>query len=393
MGTKRELAPKVASVVSQARSGLLLDAFSGMCCVGEAVGTKRQVWTNDALAFPASVGRALFTSRDEPPRVPFIVPTIFPRYEDRLTRLSPHFSRSLALEAELLDAESYAKFASLHRQLANALIAEAKSVVGLRSAFFVRNYSNKYFGVSQAVAIDALIGVLKDTSLHSVLSDEQRLWCLLALGRATLRISNSTGHFAQYLTPNERTYKRYVRQRRRNLWEEWIYSTGELAPVGDIAWRRHNRSFNEDSLKLIPRLGRMKDRPSVIYADPPYTNDQYSRFYHILDTIILYDDPPLSGRGLYRAGRFSTSFSIKSRVVETFDSFLRAVASLNSDLVLSYPTNGLLYDAGTRPMDLLKKHFRRVERCYSARHRHSTFGASKGAVKAAVTEVIYLARP
>ena len=33
----------------------------------------------------------------------------------------------------------------------------------------------------------------------------------------------------------------------------------------------------------------MKQRPAIIYADPPYTDDQYSRFYHLYETALLYD--------------------------------------------------------------------------------------------------------
>ena len=28
-----------------------------------------------------------------------------------------------------------------------------------------------------------------------------------------------------------------------------------------------------------------------VYADPPYTRDHYSRFYHVLETLALRDDP------------------------------------------------------------------------------------------------------
>jgi adenine-specific DNA-methyltransferase len=66
MGTKVNLAPAVAEVIQHGRWGVLLDAFSGMCSVEEAVGTQRQVWNNDVQVFAAEVARAVFTSVDEP---------------------------------------------------------------------------------------------------------------------------------------------------------------------------------------------------------------------------------------------------------------------------------------------------------------------------------------
>ena len=32
----------------------------------------------------------------------------------------------------------------------------------------------------------------------------------------------------------------------------------------------------------------------IVYADPPYTRDHYSRFYHVLETISLFDSPIVS---------------------------------------------------------------------------------------------------
>jgi hypothetical protein len=62
MGTKKVLAPIVAAVVDDCRDGVLLDAFSGMCAVGQSVSAQRQVWNNDIQKFASAVARALFTS-------------------------------------------------------------------------------------------------------------------------------------------------------------------------------------------------------------------------------------------------------------------------------------------------------------------------------------------
>jgi adenine-specific DNA methylase len=66
----------------------------------------------------------------------------------------------------------------------------------------------------------------------------------------------------------------------------------------------------------------------VIYADPPYTRDHYSRFYHVLETMCLGDSPEVSttlltgegatSRGLYRADRHQSPFCIKSQAPGAF---------------------------------------------------------------------------
>jgi hypothetical protein len=63
MGTKKQTAPAVADVISSAQPGILLDAFAGMCAVGEAVGDRRQLWNNDVQVFASRVAQALFTSK------------------------------------------------------------------------------------------------------------------------------------------------------------------------------------------------------------------------------------------------------------------------------------------------------------------------------------------
>lgn len=392
MGTKRELAPAVADVIGQAREGILLDAFSGMCSVGEQVAPARQVWSNDAQFFSSEVARALFVSRDAPPRTIFSADTIFPEFESHSISLSAIFQQTIEAEQRLLEVESFASFRKHQNRLAKALSSEiTKSPIAADNLFSV-SYSCSYFGIQQAIDIDAIVKSINLAVVAKKISIDHRRWMLIALGRALLKVANTTGHFAQFLKPNERSYKRFIRQRRRSVWEEWIFSTGELHPVGDLAWRKRNRCFNEDSLALLPKLRRIKNRPAVVYADPPYTDDQYSRFYHILETLLLYDYPTVSGAGLYRGNRFATPFSQVSKVVGAFDALVGSVAGIGADLVLSYPTNGLLYEAQIKPEQIFRKHFKHVERRYSATHNHSTFGASKGTQKAKVTEVIYLAR-
>lgn len=391
MGTKRELAPVVANVIRLAQEGIFLDVFSGMCSVGEQVGATRQVWCNDIQVFSAEVANALFTSHDEPPQLIFIAETIYPNFEKHQQLLTSYFRQSIEAEQLLVDSGSFEEFLQHQKHLANLLATEIATTPANRDNLFCLGYSNNYFGIQQAIEIDAIFKSISLATISHTISVDQRRWLLIALGRSLLRVANTTGHFAQYLKPKEATYKKYLRLRRRVIWEEWLSSTGELNPVGHVKWRKKNKCFNEDSLELIPKLGKMKQRPAVVYADPPYTDDQYSRFYHLLETLILYDYPTLSGIGLYRGNRFTTPFSLKSKVVSSFDSLVEGVAAIGADLVLSYPTNGLLYKTEVSPLTILRKHYKKVEICYSENHEHSTFGASKGNAKSPVTEVIYLA--
>ena len=392
MGTKKELAPVVGQVIRDCQSGILLDAFAGMCSVGEVVAPRRQVWSNDTQVFAAEVGRALFTSTDEPPNVLRTADLHFEAFQRHRQDLEKCCPRSLEAERNLLDSPNFRVFSRRRTILSRALSLDLARIQRGRYNLFSGTYSDSYFGLHQAIEVDAIVYAIRSSHMAGLVTIDQKRWLTIGLARALLKISNSTGHFAQFLKPKTSSYERYLRQRRRNPWTDWLYSVGELAATGTLDWRRKNKSFHQDSLLLLPKLLKLKTRPSVIYADPPYTDDQYSRFYHLLDTLMLYDFPKVSGAGLYRGERFQTPFSLKSKAVSAFDSLVSAAARTGADFVLSYPSNGLIHEVGVDPGDLLRRYFRHVECCYSLPYSHSTFGASKGAARASVTELVYRAK-
>ena len=93
-------------------------------------------------------------------------------------------------------------------------------------------------------------------------------------------------------------------------------------------------------------LKNLDDDVQVIYADPPYTRDHYSRFYHGLETLSLRDFPTISktkiggeerlSRGLYREEREQSDFCIRSKAPKAFEELFKLVAHKDRTLVLSY---------------------------------------------------------
>jgi len=391
MGTKRELASSVLSAVRTAKDGVFLDAFSGMCAIGEEIGTERQVWSNDAQYFASEVANALFVSCEAPLSTLSAAELLYPEFSKHESRLSQAFERSLELENECKDSREFDLFAHVYQKLGATLATERQNLDRMQYVLFSRLYPNTYIGTAQAIEIDAIIRSINKASRRSLISNDQRRWLLIALGRSILKCSSTTGHFAQFLQPKVGSYRRFIEQRKKRIWEEWLKSIDLLSPVGTAPWRFKNRVFNEDSLMLVKRLKKKRIRPRVVYADPPYTDDQYSRFYHLLETLLKYDYPHVSGKGRYRGNRFHTPFSLRSKVKVAFQEFVGGVAAMGSDLVLSYPSNGLLVEVGEDPLVILREHFPKANCYHAISHKHSTMGASKGSVVGSVTEFIYLA--
>ncbi|MGA3069758.1 MAG: DNA adenine methylase [Terracidiphilus sp.] len=392
MGTKRELVSLVSSAVECSRDGILLDAFSGMCSLGEEIGTKRHIWSNDAQYFASEVAYALFVGREAPISALSASEAIFPAYSTHQAKLSNIFEDPLKLEAECQASSDFDRFDAVFQGVDAALRRQAQCLIGKKYVLFSRLYPNSYVGAAQAIEIDSIVCSIMKAVHRGTISADQRRWLLIALGRAILKSSSTTGHFAQFLRPKRSSYRTFINQRRRRIWEEWLESIDLLSPVGTASWRSQNRVFNEDSLTLIRRIKRRRVRPSVVYADPPYTDDQYSRFYHLFETLLRYDYPQVSGKGRYRRNRFQTPFSLRSNVASAFHGFVRGVAEAGADLILSYPSNGLLLETGENPLAIMCKYFPQADRIAGIPHKHSTMGASKGKVADSVTEFVYMAK-
>lgn len=79
----------------------------------------------------------------------------------------------------------------------------------------------------------------------------------------------------------------------------------------------------------------------ILYLDPPYTKNQYSVQYHLLETIARYDEPIVSGKGgLRNTAETSSAFSRVGEAECTFD-YIIAKANFRY-IILSYSSDGIM---------------------------------------------------
>jgi adenine-specific DNA-methyltransferase len=384
MGTKRELAADVAGVIAEAKPGRLLDAFAGMGAVAHAVGTSRPIWVNDVQRFAQIVGRCIFTARENPrPRA--AIEQITKDYYNANLEVLENKNRGLMTLSN--KATTALSFDDMEKEL---VAAPKFEIERCDYSCFLETYGGGFFSFHQAAQIDSVRSALDKALSAKSISYDQWRWGIVSLGRACLKVANTPGHFAQFLRPSASNFRRVQKQWQRDIWEEWLNGFDILRPVGTARWRYENIATNEDSLLLLTK--HHTSDISVVYCDPPYTADQYSRYYHVWETMINYDYPETTGAGRYRSDRFTTPFSIKTKCIGAMRDLIEKVSNKGADLVLSYPTNGLLYEAGENPIDLLQEKYKKVELKIDLEHKHSTFGASKGRAKEDVRECIYLAQ-
>jgi adenine-specific DNA-methyltransferase len=137
---------------------------------------------------------------------------------------------------------------------------------------------------------------------------------------------------------------------------------------------------------------RVRTGPAIYYADPPYSKEHYSRFYHVLETLERYDYPEALGAGRYRPDRFYSDFARASRVVEACSSMFSAISEGGGTLLFSYPSTGLLQARrGVDVRELLGSYFDEVRLAIDRPARHSTLGARHGSSSRLVHEQVWLA--
>jgi len=145
-----------------------------------------------------------------------------------------------------------------------------------------------------------------------------------------------------------------------------------------------------------------------VYADPPYTRDHYSRFYHVLETMCLWDEPGVSttrihaetetfSRGMYREDRHQSPFCIKSQAPGAFEKLCAAVRDQNAPLVFSYSPYSADSNAHPRVMTveqittLAEKYFSKVEQISAGRFSHMKLNSARLHIDAsAEAELIFL---
>lgn len=402
MGSKRSLAPTIAARISAEYAARpVLDVFAGMCAVGNELASSHPVQTNDVHRFAQVVASAMFVEEAACPTSAVALNELRDNYRvnrdalraivsDRVTSERVAIARSAETPGwRLLNAE--------HQKAADEgypLAAGFQSLESYRGntklfpySLFSRYFSYGYFGLEQSIDLDSLRYAIDLAPIP------HRNYYLTALLRAASHCATSPGHFAQFLEPKSETATKYIgRIRARSVYQRFLDALDSFEiPV--CLDRRRNRASSGEATQHVRGLHGNSCESPVIYADPPYSRAQYSRYYHVLETLIAYDYPACTGKGRYRHDRFQTGFSQSAKVIGAFTDFIGACAELKAPLYLSYPSNGLLGKAGGDLLSLLHERYASVQLVECAVLNHSTMGGAPGVASMPVFEEVYHAKP
>lgn len=179
----------------------------------------------------------------------------------------------------------------------------------LKSNYFSKNFGNKYFSKDNA----KLIGFIREDieNIKNKLTKKEYYILLTSLIYSFDKIANTVGHYDAF-------FKNKVRPE--------ILTLNLINPLS-IKNKKIN-IFREDTNKLVHDLN-----VDTVYIDPPYNSRQYSRFYHVLETLVKWDKPKLYGVALKPKPENMSKYC----KVSAFNAFEDLIENLNcKNIIVSY---------------------------------------------------------
>lgn len=381
LGSKLRMLEFIKSVADEEdpTRGAICDLFSGSGSVSHYFSNTRRVISVDIQEYSKVICEALLNPCvDEgilrygkkislSPVIPKIENTVYPliSYENNVTELGVNgnleplcnFLENCSLYTAIEGGVSDDSQAALKAALNNTI--ELLNHSRLNTPLTTLYLGGVYYSFKQAAHIDVILHEIRNAPLR------YRNTLMAALLSTASDVVNTVGkQFAQPIRPRKKDGSPKPKlmtqlSKDRSLlifdkFQEWLekYSKQKQLIIG-------HEVHCDDYRKVLENI---TDDVTIVYADPPYTRDHYSRFYHGLETLCLQDYPAISkttiggtlrfSRGLYRFERHQSPFCIKSQAPAAFNDLFKIVSEKGKILMLSYSPYDKDAKAHPRVMEL-----------------------------------------
>lgn len=246
--------------------------------------------------------------------------------------------------------------------LTHAIVRKLREWCERQDRFPITNaYGGHYFSPRQAIWLDALRSELPKEK-------DSRAVSLASLVHAASQCAAAPGHTAQPFQPT-RSAKPFLKE----AWERSVsdYALHALRTVASQFARRIGNAEVGNANEVAESLR----EGDIAFIDPPYSGVHYSRFYHVLETVVLGKCKSVSGVGRYPAPecRPRSKYSTKTESADALEDLLKTVSSKGAQAILTFPdhacSNGL---SGDMVRDIARTYFKIREMCVKS--RFSTLG-------------------
>lgn len=305
----------------------VLDICSGTCSVGYSLKKYHTVYANDSELYASIIADALLNFKKQ---IAWddIADEFNSNYEFNYNKVYNIYSSYIKQENDFIDKLDTRSLINLYEEFPviwsgkefNYYANKIKTIKDLREykddipyMLFTTYYSTTYFGISQSMEIDSIrysIQFIQDNNLKNMLYSS----LYFAMKEC---VFSKDGHMAQPLDLKLNESK-LVKVKSKSIYDNFMKKVNEFYSEEFVVSDRNNKVFNLEMKKVI-QLEDIKNEVGFIYIDPPYTDMQYSRYYHLLNTVTLYDYDDIShsrgslSKGLYREKRYQSPLSQKSK--------------------------------------------------------------------------------
>lgn len=360
MGSKAMLAPQLCEILHEFETPdtVVVDLMCGSGAMSGAFAKSWQTIASDAQVFSCSLARVQGGGMNTS-RALGIADTVLESARRKFEEMPPWLRAHSAREDEFIHREltepvilelvSWLQF--FDRELhVNVNTADSLKAARENYSLFSRLYANLFFGVRQAYEIDCL-----RFGIDSLTDPVEKDWAIGALVCATSQCAFSYGgHFAQpkldIARPNniQKVAAEMLQRRSLSVSHEFYSRLVSLAEESQTIanevqivpgpWQNSTKSIRES----------IRGRPICVYLDPPYTRDEYSRYYHVLETLVRYESGPVSGKGRIpargSANRFASPFHSRNAdaVQEHIASILDTCMLNGWSCLWSYSSSGMV---------------------------------------------------
>lgn len=313
----------------------ILDIFSGTSSVGYSYKSKYRVYANDCELYAYIIAKALLSSY----YIDFgnIQDDFFAHYNENLKNQRKVFLGLANEEAKCLLLNNADELIELYR-LIPTVWTKKELIEATHCCYelFTTYYSTSYFGLTQSMQIDSIRYAIDKYSNNPI------YYAMLTSLYFAMKecVFSKDGHMAQPLN-KEKNKTRLLSQRKKSIIDIFIAKLKEFSSSSFVNSLYKNKAFNCNFSELLS-LKDIQDNVSLIYADPPYTDMQYSRYYHLLNTVTRYDYPSLTvkggtyTKGLYTDNRYQSKLSKKKECLTTFSELIDFSKAYKKDLVVSF---------------------------------------------------------
>ena len=139
-----------------------------------------------------------------------------------------------------------------------------------------KNYGNKFFSNDDAKIIGHIRENIEKKYKNEKINEKEYDILLASLIYSFDKIANTVGHYDAY------------RKKTKN------FEKFEFDLINPIKTQGKKIIITREDSNIISK----KIRGDIVFIDPPYNSRQYSRFYHLLETIVKWDKPKLYGTAL-----------------------------------------------------------------------------------------------